>query len=170
MVGSIGTSIVTNITFRDSVMPNTFKGIYMKTRWSDMPPIGPEASISNVLYENITITSPQQFAIWIGPAQQTGQPCAIVWPFLPRSKCKVTAHQTWSNIVLRDIYITNPKNSPGVLLGNSTNPMSGIVFENVVVTNPGPEPWGTDYYYCDGIKGIAKGSTFPIPPCFKYVA
>ncbi len=169
VVGSIGSSIVRNITFRDSVMPNTFKGIYMKTRWSDSPPIGPAASISDVLYQNITMMNPEQYAIWIGPAQQTGQPCSLLWNLTPNAECRISGYQTWSNIVLRDIYITNPRQSPGVLLGNSSNPMQGIVFENVVVTNPGNEPFGSDLYYCEGIHGIAKGSTYPIPPCFKYV-
>lgn len=73
VVGSIGSSLVRNITFRDSYMPNTFKGIYMKTRWSDSAPVGDAASIQDVLYENITIDNPEQYGIWIGPAQQTGK-------------------------------------------------------------------------------------------------
>jgi len=43
----------------------------MKTRWYDDASDG-TASISDVLYENITINNPEQWAIWIGPAQQTG--------------------------------------------------------------------------------------------------
>jgi len=177
VIGSIGSSIVQNITFRDSVMPHTWKGIYLKTRWYDSAPIGPAASISDILYENITITDPEQYAIWIGPAQQAGQPCSFYWYRLPgyepgvhpKGDCKMTAYQTWSNIVLKDIYITNSKLSPGVLFGNGTNPMQGIVFDNVVVSNPGNFPFDKDLYYCEGMTGIAKGKTNPIPPCFKYV-
>ena len=165
VIGSIGNSIVNNITFRDSVMPNTFKGIYLKTRWFDAIQSS-TARISNILYENITIDNSEQWAIWIGPAQQTGQPCSLLWPALDHAECRMSGFQNWTNIVLKDIRINNPRQSPGVLLGNSTNPMLGIVFDNVVVTNPGTKPWGDDFYSCDGIKGIAKGGTSPVPPCF----
>ena len=67
VIGSIGNSIVNNITFRDSYLPKTVKGIYMKTRWNDQAAVGSSASISNVLYVNIFMDAPQQFAIWIGP-------------------------------------------------------------------------------------------------------
>lgn len=66
VIGSIGGSKVKNITFRDSYMHKTFKGIYLKTRWSDSAPVGDSASISDILYENIVIDEPQQWAIWIG--------------------------------------------------------------------------------------------------------
>lgn len=167
VIGSIGSSTVHNITFRDSYMYRTVKGIYMKTRWTDEGPVGPSASISKILYHNITMVRPQQYAIWIGPAQQTGQPCDLLWTIAPIAKCIITAHQTWSDIVLRDIRIIDPDGSAGVLLGNSTNPMTGVVFDNVVVENPGKAPWGSDMYYCEGINGIAMGSTSPVPPCFE---
>jgi hypothetical protein len=74
---------------------------------------------------------------------------------------------SFRNITLRDIFIDSPKMSPGVILGNSTNPMTGIVFDNVVVRNPGERPWGSQYYMCDGVDGgLAVGGTWPIPPCF----
>jgi polygalacturonase len=55
-IGSIGASCVRNITFRNSIMPNTFKGLYLKSR----PHTG-TSEISNILYENITITNPSQW-------------------------------------------------------------------------------------------------------------
>lgn len=165
VIGSIGSSQVRNITFRDSVMPSTVKGIYLKTRWSDEAAAGDKASIADILYENITIDAPQQYAVWIGPAQQTGQPCSLLWPYA--STCVMSGYQTWSNIVLRDIYITNPKGSPGVVFGNSSNPIRGLVFDNVVVENPGERPWGEDYYYCQGVEGVATGGTSPVPPCIN---
>merc|ERR1712196_771 len=63
-IGSIGSSVVRNITFRDSIMHNTYKGIYTKFR-------GDGGSITDVTYENIVIENPSQWAIWIGPAQQS---------------------------------------------------------------------------------------------------
>mmetsp|Transcript_7424 Transcript_7424/g.11072 ORF Transcript_7424/g.11072 Transcript_7424/m.11072 type:complete len:421 (-) Transcript_7424:934-2196(-) len=166
VIGSIGSSQVKNITFRDSVMPSTFKGIYLKTRWNDAAAIGDAASISDILYENITIDAPQQYAIWIGPAQQTGQPCSLLWPNVDYAQCIMSGYQTWENIVLRNITIRNPKGSPGVIFGNVSNPIRGLIFDNVVVENPGDEPWGDDFYYCEGIQGTALGNTFPVPPCF----
>jgi hypothetical protein len=166
VVGSIGSSKVQNITFRDSYLPNTVKGIYMKTRWYDDLAVGDYASISDVLYENIVMDNPEQYAIWIGPAQQTGQPCSLLWTKTPNAECHMSGYQTWSNIVLRDIYINNPLHSPGVLMGNTSNPIHGLVFDNVVVTNPGSEPWGESFYYCEGIEGTATGGTYPAPPCF----
>ena len=44
-----------NITFKDSIMPETVKGIYMKSRWSDSAPVGDDVSISDIYYTNITI-------------------------------------------------------------------------------------------------------------------
>jgi hypothetical protein len=168
VIGSIGANIVRNITFRDCVMPHTFKGIYMKTRWSDGAPDG-TASISDILYENITMDEPEQFAIWIGPAQQTGQPCSLLWPEVDQAACDMSGFQTWSNIVLRDITIISPKYSPGLLYGNSSNPIKGLVLDNVRVTGDvGRKPWGQDFYFCDGIEGgVAIGGTFPVPPCFE---
>ncbi len=66
VIGSIGSSRVNNITFRDCYLPYTVKGVYMKTRWSDSGPVGAAASISNILYENLVMDSPEQYAIWIG--------------------------------------------------------------------------------------------------------
>ena len=65
VIGSIGASRVDNITFRDCTLPSTFKGIYMKTRWSDSGPVGPSASISNILYENIVMQAPEQYAMYV---------------------------------------------------------------------------------------------------------
>lgn len=65
VIGSIGASRVDNITFRDCTLPQTFKGIYMKTRWSDSGPVGPSASISNILYENIVMQAPEQYAMYV---------------------------------------------------------------------------------------------------------
>jgi polygalacturonase len=167
VIGSIGSSLNNNITFRDCYLPQTVKGIYMKTRWSNNAPIGEEASISNILYENIVMDQPQQYSIWIGPAQQTGQPCELSWPLTKHSECIMSGYQTWTNITLRNITINNPEQSPGVLMGNSTNPIHNLIFEDIIVNNPGSEPWGSNYYCTEGgIEGYSSGSTTPIPDCF----
>ena len=105
----------------------------MKTRWSDSGPSENGPSISDILDENITMDNPEQFAIWVGPAQQTGQPCNLAWPMSPHAECKMSGFQTWTNITLRDITINNPIHSPGLFYGNESNPITGLVLDNVVV-------------------------------------
>jgi len=58
VIGSIGNSTVRNITFRDSIMHKTVKGIYMKTRWYDNATKDGNASITEIYYHNITINEP----------------------------------------------------------------------------------------------------------------
>eukprot|EP01147_Barroeca_monosierra_P002756 gene2756-8133_t len=169
-IGSIGASAshtcVRNITFRDSVMHNTFKGIYMKSR---PEPEAYTGEITDVLYHNITIYKPTQWAIWIGPQQAAYEgACSLLWPDLPEAKCPVPANMHWRNIVLRDILIFDPKMSPGVILGNDTFPMYDILFDNVKVVNPGSYPWGDEYYKCKGVSnGTATATTNPVPPCLS---
>lgn len=168
-IGSISGSVVNNITFRDCHMHNTYKGIYMKFRGGDTP-----GRISNVLYENIIIDNPEQWPIWIGPAQQSdsvelcaAHPCSICWPELKGAECNPPPAGSYVNITLRNVTINNPKMSPGVILANATNPMVNVTFDSVVVNNPGAKPWGDKYYECQNVHGVATGSTSPVPPCFK---
>ena len=169
-IGSIGASqahtCVRNITFRDSVMHNTFKGIYMKSRPASA---GETGEISDVLYQNITIYNPTQWAVWIGPQQASyATACSLLWPEDPEAKCPVPDNMKWRNITLRDVLVVNPRMSPGVVLGNSTAPMQDIVFDNVKVVNPGTQPWGKEYYKCAGVQGgCASNGTMPVPPCFS---
>jgi hypothetical protein len=135
---------------------------------------GEDGLIADVTYQNITINSPSQWPIWIGPAQQSdsirlcaAHPCSICWPELPGSECTAPLSQ-YQNILLKDITINNPKMSPGVIFGNVSMMIEGIVFDNVIVNNPGMEQWGEDYYYCEGVSnGVAIGKTWPVPPCFE---
>ena len=173
-IGSINhNEVVNNITFRDSFMSKTVKGIYIKYGEN----VGSKATISNVLYENITMQEPDR-AIWIGPAQQSdsldpcaAHPCSICWSPGSNFECNAPA-ALYKNITLRDITIYNPKNSIGVILGNSSLPMRDVTFENVVISKgPGFPQERTDYkYYCPTtgvMSGIAIGKTDPVPTCFQ---
>jgi hypothetical protein len=73
------------------------------------------------------------------------------------------------NILLKDITIIDPRQSPGVILGNATFPtIVNVTFDNVVVVNPGEKPWGPNFYDCAGVSnGRAIGNTYPVPPCFQ---
>ena len=171
VVGSIGSSVVHNITFKDAVMHNTVKGIYMKTRWSDEAPPGEDVvGITDILYQNITMYEPSQFAIWIGPAQQSeaGSHCSLIWPHFDAT-CEITAFHTWRNIVLRDIFVYGAKQSPGVIMGNISNPMIDVKLENVVFSDFGfrTKPWGENYYCPEGgVKGDTV-ATVPNAACLS---
>jgi hypothetical protein len=177
-IGSIGCSKVNNITFRDIHMHHTWKGIYMKFRGC-----GDEngAKISNVLYENIYMDKPEQFSIWIGPAQQTdssrvcaAHPCSICWPqladLLPNvAKCEGQSNSKYENITLRNITIADPQFNygQGVILAAEDTPMENIVFDSVRVIDSQGEEF-SKYTSCEGVSsGVALGDTNPIPPCFE---
>ena len=145
-------------------MHNTFKGIYLKSR-----PASGTGEIRDILYQNITMYNPTQWAIWIGPQQAVfHDSCSLLWPEDPLSKCYVPDNMDWKNITLRDVKIFSPRMSPGVILGNASNPMQDVVFDGVIVTNPGEHPWGKDFYKCTGVRNAsAVGQTSPKPPCFN---
>ena len=67
-----------------------------------------EARISNILYENIYMDQPSQFAIWIGPAQQyiIDSDCSVLWPYL--QDCIGPENSLYENITLRNITISDP--------------------------------------------------------------
>ena len=163
VVGSIGASRVQNITFRDSYLHHSFKGIYLKSRWDDNAPRPSEAYIKDILYENIVIDEPEQWAVWIGPAQQTGQPCSLLWP-KHHGKCAMSGFMTWSNIVLRNITIFGAKQSPGVIIGNASNPIMGLEMDNVVVHKPKTDPFEA-FWWCEGVAGAVFRGTTPAPKC-----
>jgi len=166
-IGSIGDSTVRNITFRDAYMHKSVKGIYLKFR-------GGAGLIADVTYENIVMDAPEQWPIWIGPAQQSdsvdlcaAHPCSICWPGLKSAVCPGVPGARYVNITLRNITVNNPKMSPGVLIADSSSPMQNIVFDDVKVVSPGSSPWGNDYYKCENVQGVATGGTWPVPPCMK---
>eukprot|EP00947_MAST-08B_sp_MAST-8B-sp1_P003770 g3770.t1 len=166
-IGSISSN-VRNITFRNIYMPNTYKGIYMKFRGN--------GNISDVLYENIVMDEPEQYAVWIGPAQQSdsndlcaAHPCSICWPTDPWAKCDAPSAGFYRNITLRNITINSPKGNPGVILASPTAPMADVTFEDVVINHPSTKKtkWGTNYLCENVASGVATGKTSPVPPCFK---
>jgi polygalacturonase len=167
---SLGHNCIKNVTFRHAHMHHSYKGIYIKSGNSFNSKESGE--LSNILYENITMIEPEQVPIWIGPAQEADSKgaCSLLWPSLSKNCPPPPTNLMISNITLRNILVQNPKESPGIIYGNSKRPINGVEFDNVRV-NPADSkknPWGKDFYYCKGIKqGIAKNSTFPVPPCFK---
>lgn len=60
---------VDGITMRNVSMPGTGKGIYVKSNGNDCLD-GKTSQLTNLLFENFTITDPFWYAVWIGPQQQ----------------------------------------------------------------------------------------------------
>lgn len=120
---------VRNITFRNITMPKTGKGVYIKSNPECLP--GKTAEITNIVYEDILMEEPEWWAIWIGPQQQhepnsaLGDKCSLDYPI--DKSCPTQGCVTFANITLRNIHVTKPWLSPGVILGNATNPMKGLV-------------------------------------------
>ena len=121
--------------------------------------------------------SPEQWAIWIGPAQQSvsrrlchAAPCSLCWPDLEKygAECNMYPKYKYENILLRNVTIMNPsnRNGVGVLLANGTTPMENIVFDGVRVI--GSDVDKKTYHTCSGVKsGFAIGDTYPVPDCFE---
>ena len=106
--------------------------------------------------------------IWIGPQQQhepgsaIGSKCALTWPILPGDECPTQGCVDFRNITLRRVTVENATLSPGVLLGNSSNPMQ-VTFEDVVVHEPSLIPF-LGNYKCENVHGSFSGSS-PVPKC-----
>ena len=178
-VGSLGGGDrVRNITFRECRMHRTFKGIYLK--FNDHADGARQGLMEDILYEDIVMEEPQQWPIWIGPAQQNdgvsrlkdicdAHPCSLCWPAIPSAQCNAPRNGTFRNITLRRVDIYRPKMSPGVLLAPPGNPAT-VTFDAVRVHNAsttGSGVHGTQYFRCEGFEGVALGGTSPVPPCFK---
>jgi len=173
-IGSIppnqNVACVRNITFRNIDMPDTGKGIYIKSNPSCE--LNKTSIIEDILYEDVNISNARWWAIWIGPQQQhephsslSGK-CALDYPI--SKTCPTQGCVTFNNITLRNVKIKKPWLSPGVIKGNSTQPMTNVVFDNVVVEKgsfPLTElPWGNSYE-CEFADVKSIGGTNPKPKC-----
>lgn len=173
-IGSIGRSTVRNITFRNSVMHHTSKGIYVK--FNAKAAAG--GVIEDVTYENIHIEQPESWAIWLGPQQAgikrdnasynpcNGDPCSLCWPQDKTATCPGVQNATIRGLVLRNITINRPKLSPGVLIGSVDNPIE-VTFDGVRFIDPPTDgSFGPAFFHVEGVKGVALHGTWPVPPTF----
>ena len=153
-----------------------------------------QGTISNILYENIYMDQPSQWALWIGPAQQfiINSTCSLLWPQwdnLDYVEC-VGQPSLYENITLRNITIVDPlfpyvnlsymsnrsmqkkiitllRYGQGVILGTEQSPMKNLIFDGVRVIGAQNETFAS-YYKCEGVQdAVATGDTFPVPPCFQ---
>jgi hypothetical protein len=181
-IGSVppheGHNCVRNVTFRNITMPGTTKGIYVKSN----PTCGPGKSgeITDITYERFRILSPSWWAVWIGPQQQhepqsaLGRKCALDYPINPH--CPTQGCVQFQNLLLKDVFIEQPTLAPGVLLGNISQPMKNVTFDNVVVVytdgkhhKPDPSlplPISNTYEVAN-VEGCWRRGTAPVPSGFK---
>uniref|UniRef100_A0A7S2H2Y6 Uncharacterized protein n=1 Tax=Octactis speculum TaxID=3111310 RepID=A0A7S2H2Y6_9STRA len=156
---------VSNITFRHISMPGTGKGIYVKSN-PDCDGDDGEVKfgeISNLVFEDVTITRPLWWPIWVGPQQQhepgmdLANKCSLIYPI--RDWCPTQGCVDFRDIIIRDVIIDSPLLSPGVFMGNSSNPMTGFVFENVTVIDA--PSWPFEGFFCENTEVTSIDS---IPP------
>ena len=164
---------VSNVTFRNISMPKTGKGIYVKSNPSCAERVNASGLIEDISFIDIDISYPRWWPIWIGPQQQhepgssLGEDCSLDYP-APGSQCPTQPCVSFKNIKLVNVRITEPWLSPGVMLGNASNPMQ-ISFENVSVTKwkssiiP-PAPFGRNYK-CKHVQLTTVGKVDPMPKC-----
>lgn len=162
---------VRNITFRNISMPGTGKGIYIKSNPSCS--LGSTGIIEGITYEDIHMSKPFWWSIWIGPQQQhepdaaLGEKCSLDYPI--SGYCPTQGCVTFANITLRRVRIDEPFLSAGVILGNATNPMQNIIFDDVVV-KPSQDPFYSKApyglgYKCEYAMITSTGGTSPVPKC-----
>ena len=148
--------------------------------------------MSDILYENIDITRPTWWALWIGPQQQhqpgwdwkTRQNCDLDFPLSGYSHCPTQPRVPIDRVTLRDVRINEPLLSPGVIRCNGSrvdlDPATGeevpsdrdscseLAFENVVVTRGGVVkdefPFGANFR-CWNATGTADAASDPVPDC-----
>lgn len=159
---------IRNVTMRDVIMPETGKGIYVKSNQGCFTPDA-LGLIQDLLFQNFTIASPRWWPIWIGPQQMQepgsslGDDCSLIYPI--DDHCPTQGCVEFRNILLQDVLITDPWLSPGVILGNDTVAnMHNISFHNVVVQNPGFFPFA-GLYHCLNVDMHVSGTVSPVPSC-----
>jgi hypothetical protein len=173
-IGSISSNTVRNVTFRNVQMHHTNKGVYIKFNAH-----GTAGVIEDITYENIHITDPGSWPIWIGPQQAgikrpnssynpcDGDPCSLCWPADKSATCPPVLGSTIRNLVLRNITISKPSGSCGVINGDPANPIN-VTFDGVRFIDPKDDgAFGKDFFFAKGVNGVATGDTYPIPPGFE---
>jgi hypothetical protein len=149
-------------------------------------PIFDHCSTQQNRYDGIYMYSPFWWPIWIGPQQQhepndgVGLKCPLTYPLPGSTHCPTQGCTTYGNITLRNIYIYNPVISPGVILGNETNPIQNLTIDNLQVHVSGMKPWDGKWPYhedrypyrgrfqCRNVEGTCH-NCHPGPSCLTEV-
>jgi polygalacturonase len=156
---------VRNITIRNIKFQDPIKAIYIKPN----PGENGYGLISDITYENITINNALWWAIFIGTQQQhqphsSGTDCSFFYP-LPGTECVTNPRVTIQNITLRNVDIHGGLLSPGIIICNSTNPCTNLIFDNVNVYDRSEFPVAGGYL-CENFSGSVRNSNL-VPSCLK---
>ena len=169
----VGDNCINGVTVSRVNFTQPLKAVHVKPNPPKADPAA-KGHISNVLYQDLTIKDTVWWSVYIAPQQQeqpgggTNTGCSFLFP-LPNTTCPADPQVAVYNIALRNVAIHGALLSPGILLMNASNPLTGNwTFDGVVATNYSSWPVEGGYY-CGGVTGIATGGTSPVPPCFKSI-
>lgn len=85
-----------------------------------------------------------------------------MYPLLNAS-CPADPEVTVTNITLRRVVIDGGLFSPGVVLGNASNPFTNIIFDDVIANNASTWPIA-EGYLVKNAHGSSVNGTAPVPP------
>eukprot|EP00621_Florenciella_sp_RCC1693_P002210 CAMPEP_0182537230 /NCGR_PEP_ID=MMETSP1323-20130603/21562_1 /TAXON_ID=236787 /ORGANISM="Florenciella parvula, Strain RCC1693" /LENGTH=364 /DNA_ID=CAMNT_0024747579 /DNA_START=12 /DNA_END=1106 /DNA_ORIENTATION=- len=176
-IGSISpdyeTPCIENVVFRNVEFSRPFKAVYVKTGTRQYG----SASVRNITWENLMISEPLWFAVYIGPQQtlfetEGARGCSL-YP-VTSTDCETNALVTISDLTLRNVHSTGGFNPiPGVLRGNASNPIRGIHFEDVSIKSREEETylneseWAVDKdFVCENVVDSTAVLAYPAPWCF----
>lgn len=176
-IGSISpdyeTPCIENVIFRNVEFSRPFKAVYVKTGTRQYG----SASVRNITWENLKISEPLWFAVYIGPQQtlfetEGARGCSL-YP-VTSTDCETNALVTISDLTLRHVHSTGGFNPiPGVLRGNASNPIRSIHFEDVSIKSREEETylneseWAVDKdFVCENVVDSTAVLAYPAPWCF----
>jgi hypothetical protein len=151
-----------NVTFENIFFRAPLKGVYIKTNPGDSG----QGSVTDITYRNLHMEGDIWYPIWIGPQQmhepgQEGLGCSFVYPII--NTCPTQPRITLANISLFNITATHTAFLPGVILGDLSNPIQNLIFENVL--GSGKNIIQSDYV-CQGVVNGTNINNLPSPTCF----
>lgn len=145
-----------NVTYRDMVVKGTNQGAGVKI---SEPYDSPGGLVYNVTWQNITIIQPRYAPLYLNTYQEDATDCAL--PPSPDRGPKWMSIQnvTFSNI--RAVTNTSEQES-GCFLCSPGRPCTGIVFDNVTVTNV--DGSAAAPYICNNTDVVnLDGASSPMP-------
>ena len=125
-----------------------------------------------MLYENVYISNPKWYPIWIGPQQQhephtdLGDECSLAYPLVDH--CPTVPCVTFDDIRLVNVSVENPAMGKiaGVVLGNESNPIANLRFENVHVGSSKVIDDGDESsYICSNVGTFVSSDSSPELVC-----
>lgn len=152
---------VKNVIFRDIRFHRPLKAIYIKTNPGNDD--GTSGEVTNITYENVYMTHPVWFGVYIGPQQMKQPdgdgPGCMLYPLEP---CRTNPRVPFKDITLRNVTSTGSLLPPGIIRCNETNPCHGFLFENVQLTSVFWDLIGYGFI-TENVYGEHRGNTHPVP-------